>query len=95
MIIQEDFTHDLWGAVSLGLRDGVPGGLILPDTVTAFDVADIDFDRPISFGTFFTHEPERFSCLVEGRIATKESLAPAVAWGRGGMDRPGGHGQRC
>jgi len=84
MIVKEDPKHlDLWGSILLGLKHGVPGGLILPDTVTDFDPSTIPADMPIGFGTFQTYTPERFSCLTQGRIATKEygAAVPALAWG--------------
>lgn len=77
---------ELFGAIRTGLRAGVPGGLIMADTVTDFD--DLDFSETmlagaIRFGTFETFEPWRFSAICGRSILTKsrDVPAPAKAWG--------------
>lgn len=83
IIVKEDHRHlDLWGSILVGLKHGIPGGLVLPDAVTDFDPLTIPAHLPICFGTFQTDTPERFSCLIGDRIATKQCAeVPAVAWG--------------
>jgi hypothetical protein len=70
-------------AIGWGLRQppyNVAGGLLLPDTVTDFDPVDI---RPgITFGTFKTTQPDRFSTIQQDKIYTKiPQVGTFDAWG--------------
>lgn len=70
-------------AIGWGLRIGprnIPGGLLLPDTVTDFDLPEVQ--AGITFGTFKTTEPERFSIVHENTIYTKVRRSGVYdAWG--------------
>ena len=74
IMLQRSNEPELYGAIRTGLQSGYEGGLILADTVTDFSTMDIDTEADICFGVFRTAEPERFSVLLEDRIATKEKL---------------------
>lgn len=87
----QTFGKDLWGAIQSGFNWNQPtdGGLVLPDTITFVPELG-EVTAPITFGTFWTQEPERFSVLIEGTIRTKEiakeqdvleRLAGYKAWG--------------
>lgn len=45
--------------------------MMLPDTMTDISQAVSTPDSILTFGTFLTHEPERFSILVEDQFLTK------------------------
>lgn len=69
----QTFSKDLWGAIQSGLNWNNPtnGGLVLPDTITFVPELN-DLHAPITFGTFWTQEPERFSIIHNGTIITKQ-----------------------
>lgn len=78
-------NRDLLDAIITGLQTqpwNIAGGLLLPDTITDFDT--IESTAPLTFGTFPTTEPERFSVLYQKSIYTKSTaLQPGIynAWG--------------
>lgn len=87
IVLQSD-DRDLLGAIITGITVDpryMPGGLLLPDTITDFDAIPEDVNN-IAFGLFTTQEPERFSIVFNGTIYTKESGFPErpqgySAWG--------------
>ena len=84
VLTQQERGRDLLDAVALGLESppyNTAGGLLLPDTVTDFDIPEI---KPgITFGTFDTQEPARFTILADNALHTKKALPTATykAWG--------------
>jgi len=87
LVEQQQFTaesRDLLDAIITGLMVSPhdEGGMLLPDTVTMF-APQADIKTGLTFGTFKTTEPKRFSIIAGDRIITKESLPDGTyhAWG--------------
>lgn len=87
--VPQVYDRDLLGAILTGLSRYNDGGLVLPDTVTMVDAHDVT--APLSFGTFVTQEPHRFSIIRNGTIVTKQHIGipgdgfnawGAVMWSR-------------
>lgn len=87
--VPQVYDRDLLGAILTGISRYHDGGMVMADTVTMVDAHDVT--APLSFGTFWTREPERFSVLWNNSIATKQQfyddtvdrneLPPFKAWG--------------
>jgi hypothetical protein len=72
--VPQVYDRDLLGAILTGISPYTDGGLVLPDTVTMVNAHNIT--APLSFGTFLTLEPNRFSVLADKTIYTKQASMP-------------------
>ncbi len=94
LLMKGNNVNTLWDAILQGLHsipNGVPGGLMLPDTITRFNVDHAltnTINAGITFGLFDTYEPERFSVVEDNQIYTKVRKCytiacdtPYKAWG--------------
>jgi hypothetical protein len=69
--VPQVYDRDLLGAILTGISPHNDGGLVMADTVTF--VPDLEgATSNLSFGTFWTQEPERFSVIHDGTIITKQ-----------------------
>jgi hypothetical protein len=78
--------RDIWGALVTAMEavDGYRYTMTMPDTYMPTD----SLRKPppnceIGLWTFQTNTPERFGCLIDGRVVDKDAavLRPATAWG--------------
>ena len=82
-VIQEDTSQDIWGAMLAGMRiDADEYYFVMPDTVFPIDGV-FQLRHDFMMGIFATDTPERFGCIVDGRVINKsrEVRKPATAWG--------------
>jgi len=88
LVEQQIFTpepRDLLDAIITGLSVSphMDGGMIMPDTVTMFQ-PQVEIRTGLTFGTFETTEPHRFSVIVGNTLITKQVLPDNTvysAWG--------------
>lgn len=78
-------SRDLLDSIATGFTTAphnTEGGLLLPDTIVDMDVVD-KIPAGITFGTFRTTEPHRFSVIADNTIYTKSNMVTGEykAWG--------------
>jgi len=86
VFVKQQNDNDLLGAIQSVLSVDMRVQryfLTMPDTYMKESVFDLMPKRFLSLGMFSTDTPNRFGCLVDGRIYDKsnEVSAPASAWG--------------